>query len=615
MAETSFDIYSLKKGTWSLIESMEKGQRAAAIERAKALMADANVEAVGTVRDSYDPNTGESQESLIYGNAKKDGVPPLNGMAVRRRSDDEDKPRAKKKADENGDLDEAPKKTSKVPPPAAISTATPLTLVYKFVMLLTLCGGLAWGMWFVIEAAGGAPSLAGIIGSQALATKVFTISFVIFLLLFGPSTISRADFAAAFAAEPAEREDPEASRMKKELKAKHKAKKDKEKAKARDEAALEPDQAPTLAEAAESASEAGKEETEKGKESESEDDEAGQRMAEARADMLKFFELCITHLNAHQESSGIKLDTLTTFGCLLYFAGAGEALSRARGINSRYLSTLIEPCVLALGRSAEWGAKFAQRYEEYLLEPGYADMFGAGSDAMVSFLGDLGGGAEDDAEAAAPKAPVSPASDDYVDEGDEGDIGIFLVHALDSWAKPGSRKKDDGLLAVLFTDIVGSTSFTQEHGDEASQRLVNVHNAIVRNAIKNRGGREVKHTGDGILASYPQAGMAVESAAAMLRDAKKHNSSNPDLKLHLRIGINAGQPIQEDGDIFGTTVQLAARLCDAAGTDQILVTNVVREMSQGRAVKFRSAGEREMKGVSEPVPVIEAIWRKEKEKG
>ncbi|MAG98261.1 MAG: hypothetical protein CMM08_16420 [Rhodospirillaceae bacterium] len=612
MADISFEIYSLQKGTWSLIESMESGQRGAAIERAKALMADANVEAVGAVRDSFDSATGESQERLIYGDAKKDGVPPLNGMPVRPRPPEEEK---KKGRSDPGDADEddQPKRAPARPAPP-VSTVTPVTLFFKVVMLLALCGGLAWGMWFVVEAAGGAPSLAGIIGSQALATKVFAISFVIFLALFGPSSISRADFAAAFAADPGYREDPEAASMKKELKSKHKAKKKKETAQAPEEADLMPDQTPTLAQAAETASEAGKEEKEKGKESEEEDNEAGRRMAEARADMLKFFELSVTYLNAHQESSGLKLDTLTTFGCLLFFAGGGEALSRARGINTRYLAGLIEPCVLALGRSSEWGAKFAKRYEEYLLEPGYADMFGAGNDAMASFLGDLDSGAEDEAAAAAPKVPVSPASDDHEDDGDQGDIGIFLVHALESWAKPGARRKGDGMLAVLFTDIVGSTSFTQEHGDEASQRLVNVHNNIVRNAIKNRGGREVKHTGDGILASYPQSGMAVESAAAMLRDAEKHNAASPpELQLHLRIGINAGQPIQEDGDIFGTTVQLAARLCDAAGTDQILVTNVVREMSQGRAVKFRSAGERDMKGVSEPVPVIEAIWRKEEE--
>ncbi|MDP7605131.1 MAG: adenylate/guanylate cyclase domain-containing protein, partial [Alphaproteobacteria bacterium] len=540
---------------------------------------------------------------------KKDSVPPLNGMPVRRRPADEKK---KEQRSEPEDEDEQPKRAP-ARPSAPANTMTPITLFYKSLMLLALCGGLAWGMWFVVEAAGGAPSLAGIIGSQALATKVFAISFVIFLALFGPSSISRADFAAAFAADPAYREDPEAASMKKELKSKHKAKKRK-KAQAAEEADLMPDQTPTLAQAAETASEAGKEEKEKSQESESEDNAAARSMAEARADMLKFFEFSVTYLNAHQESSGLKLDTLTTFGCLLFFAGGGEALSRARGINTRYLAVLIEPCVLALGRSSEWGAKFAKRYEEYLLEPGYADMFGAGNDAMVSFLGDLDSGAEDEETAAAPKVPVSPSSDDYEDDDDQGDIGIFLVHALESWAKPGARRKGDGMLAVLFTDIVGSTSFTQEHGDEASQRLLNVHNAIVRNAIKNRGGREVKHTGDGILASYPQSGMAVESAAAMLRDADKHNAASPpELQLHLRIGINAGQPIQEDGDIFGTTVQLAARLCDAAGTDQILVTNVVREMSQGRAVKFRSAGERDMKGVSEPVPVIEAIWRKEEE--
>jgi hypothetical protein len=91
LAEISFEIYSLKKGTWSLIESLESGQRGAAIERAKALMADANVEAVGAVSDSFDSATGESQERLIYGDAKKDGVPPLNGMPVRRRPADEKK--------------------------------------------------------------------------------------------------------------------------------------------------------------------------------------------------------------------------------------------------------------------------------------------------------------------------------------------------------------------------------------------------------------------------------------------------------------------------------------------------------------------------------------------
>jgi class 3 adenylate cyclase len=628
LAEVNFEIYSLKKGTWSLNARLESGKRGAAIEQAKALMADANVEAVGVVRDSLDSNTGQSQESLTYGDAKKDGVPPLNGMPVRRRPASAGKDKRQPRAAADDDMPRA------IParPAAPAGTATPLTLVYKFVMLIVLCGVLAWGMWFVIEAAGGAPSLAGILGGQALAPKVFLISFVIFMLLFGPATISRADFAAAFAAEPAYQEDEETSRLKKEFKSKHEGRQ--QKAREAEEAAAAPDKAPTLAQAAEAASEAGKEEKEKGKESEEEDNEAARRMAEARADMLKFFELCITYLNAHQQSSGLKLDALTTFGCLLYFAGGGEALSRARGINLRYLAILIEPCVLALGRSGEWGQKFAQSYEEYLLEPGYADMFGAGNDAMASFLGDLDRRAEKEAmEAAleasiseagdgAPPAPaaalVSPASDDYDDDwdgGDDSEIGIFLVHALESWAKPGTRRKGDGMIAVLFTDIVGSTSYTQEHGDEASQRLLNVHNAIVRSAIKNRGGREVKHTGDGILASYPQPGMAVESAAAMLHEAEKHNIANPGLALHLRIGINAGQPIQEDGDIFGTTVQLSARLCDAAETDQILVTNVVRDMSQGRAVKFRSVGEREMKGIKEPVPIIEAVWRKENGEG
>ena len=289
MAEVNFEIYSLKKGTWSLNARLESGKRGAAIEQAKALMADANVEAVGVVRDSLDSNTGQSQESLTYGDAKKDGVPPLNGMPVRRRPASAGKDKRQPRAAADDDMPRA------IParPAAPAGTATPLT----------------------------------------------------------------------------------------------------------------------LAQAAEAASEAGKEEKEKGKKSEEEDNEAARRMAEARADMLKFFELCITYLNAHQQSSGLKLDALTTFGCLLYFTGGGEALSRARGINLRYLAILIEPCVLALGRSGEWGQKFAQSYEEYLLEPGYADMFGAGNDAMASFLGDLDRRAEKEAMEAALEASISEAGD------------------------------------------------------------------------------------------------------------------------------------------------------------------------------------------------------------
>ena len=87
----------------------------------------------------------------------------------------------------------------------------------------------------------------------------------------------------------------------------------------------------------------------------------------------------------------------------------------------------------------------------------------------------------------------------------------------------------------------------------------------------------------------------------MLKGVIAHNKEFPALPLHMRIGINAGEPIVEDNDLFGSTVQMAARVCDAAETDGILVTNIVRELCTGKSLRFKEAGKYGMKGIDGPV--------------
>jgi hypothetical protein len=106
----------------------------------------------------------------------------------------------------------------------------------------------------------------------------------------------------------------------------------------------------------------------------------------------------------------------------------------------------------------------------------------------------------------------------------------------------------------------------------AAQYVVRTHNRIVRSALVNYMGREIKHTGDGIMASFTTVSNAVEAAVETLRRVAANNAAEGDIPLHLRIGINAGEPVIEDDDLFGVTVQLAARLCAAAEADQILVS-------------------------------------------
>jgi class 3 adenylate cyclase len=92
-----------------------------------------------------------------------------------------------------------------------------------------------------------------------------------------------------------------------------------------------------------------------------------------------------------------------------------------------------------------------------------------------------------------------------------------------------------------------------------------------------------------------------------------HNEANPDLPVHIKIGINAGEPIAEDDDLFGTTVQLAARITDKAQSEEIFVSEIVRGICAGKSLKFTSRGGYDMKGFGEPINLYEVVWRQEED--
>ncbi|MHC5021063.1 MAG: nickel-binding protein [Planctomycetota bacterium] len=161
---------------------------------------------------------------------------------------------------------------------------------------------------------------------------------------------------------------------------------------------------------------------------------------------------------------------------------------------------------------------------------------------------------------------------------------------------------------VVFTDIVGSTAATQARGDTAAMRLVRAHDTAVRAALEAAGGREVKHTGDGIMAAFFEATAAVNFASAVQRSLARHNADHPDDAVQVRIGMSAGEPIDENSDLFGATVQLAARVCDRAGPGEIVVANVVRELCIGKDIVFDDRGEAGLKGFPDPVRLHAVRW-------
>lgn len=193
----------------------------------------------------------------------------------------------------------------------------------------------------------------------------------------------------------------------------------------------------------------------------------------------------------------------------------------------------------------------------------------------------------------------------------EGFLGGGETNAAGAAIFPGggADARDPGIRTVLFTDVVNSTTLTQLLGDEAALAVLGVHDAIVREALSAQGGREVKHTGDGIMASFVSAASAVRCAIQIQRELDKHAQANPERLLKVRVGAAAGEPVEQNNDLFGSTVQLAARLCAHAQPEQILVSNAIPDLCIGKGLLFKEVGEIVLKGFGSPVRAHAAAWR------
>jgi class 3 adenylate cyclase len=182
---------------------------------------------------------------------------------------------------------------------------------------------------------------------------------------------------------------------------------------------------------------------------------------------------------------------------------------------------------------------------------------------------------------------------------------------MGDWEKnsPNIARRDDGQLdtglrAIMFTDLVGSTQISSRDGDEAALELLERHDLIVREALSSHRGREVKHTGDGILASFGHVSAAVDCALEIQSGFGEPISAETD-EGRLRIGISAGEPVSQHEDLFGAVVNLASRICGHASAGQVLVSSAVRELSVGKPVSFVDRGPIALKGFDDPVRLFE----------
>ena len=195
------------------------------------------------------------------------------------------------------------------------------------------------------------------------------------------------------------------------------------------------------------------------------------------------------------------------------------------------------------------------------------------------------------------------------------DDAAAVVRAINEFLGEGEEATDKArrlapghVHTILFTDVKGSTALTQRLGDAKARALLRQHESIVREALKAHGGSEVKTMGDGFMASFSSATKALECAIAMQRAFAQHNKS-ADEPILVRIGLNAGEPIAEDDDLFGTAVNEAARITATAEGGEILVSDVVRQLAKGKDFLFADRGETSLKGFDEPVRLYEVRWR------
>ncbi|MGE4061791.1 MAG: adenylate/guanylate cyclase domain-containing protein [Rhodospirillaceae bacterium] len=292
---------------------------------------------------------------------------------------------------------------------------------------------------------------------------------------------------------------------------------------------------------------------------------------EARATMNKFVADVMRHTPGD-------MNTFTRFGLNLYVAGAGSVVGQSKRLPRDNQLLVLKQGLQASGMPADRAEAFCVEIPSHGKNPKYGGMIQAGMKAMQEYLAG------------------------------HNAVAAQIANLLQEWNLPEKRAAIPTSFTFVFTDIVGSTAMTQRLGNAGAQKAVRAHNTAVRGAIQAYKGREVKHTGDGIMAVFPDPPSAVAACIKIQREIAAHNAANPNIDVHLRIGINTGEAVEEENDFFGQAVQMTARICDKASKDNIWVSQSVIDGCKGQKFGFIPRGGFEMKGIQGAKKLFEVGW-------
>lgn len=171
-----------------------------------------------------------------------------------------------------------------------------------------------------------------------------------------------------------------------------------------------------------------------------------------------------------------------------------------------------------------------------------------------------------------------------------------------------ARRVPEGTVTILFTDIAGSTAIVERLGDEEARALFREHDRLLREVLAKHGGLEVKHQGDGLMVAFSSARRALLCAVEIQRAIADRNRDHAENVLLVRIGLNTGEAIAEDGDYFGEAVILAARVADKAGGGEILVSELTKALAGASKMRFVNRGEHVLKGLPGSHRLFGVAW-------
>ena len=603
--QISFEVQVLQGGNWRIHAQFSEDERDEAIGEAKALESMPGVGDIKVIRDAFDTETHLHNEHIIYKYNSPHAAAQVSDADRFARVASGGGPRGGGRVP---DFDTGGRKKRSRKKSSGLGVITKLLLVILFgLALAAVITGIASEMLphkKILGIALFGKMRANVLFGMFILFFVVTVgsSFRVFMArdeLNAPNIPNLPNRSRKPAAKKQQKQEKQEKPTKKELDKREERKKREEKRKKQEEARKKEEEDKKKEEEdkkkeAESDGEnedALKKETEEAIRKKEEEDKAPEdstpeedgvpeEIMSANAEkqkvvMMSFFGESIRKLPAERK----KMDNYNRFGVNLYLAGASEAIGSERGLDAEETEKILSDSLKVMGMAENNADAFAKRYEEYLLsDKRYMQMFQSGRRDMSGYLAG------------------------------EGDAAIRMDETLDEWNKPKEPDNPERQIVVMFTDIVGSTAMTHEKGNLGAQEIVRAHNKVVREALIKFHGKEIKHTGDGIMASFEDVTDSINSTAHMQRLIQLHNQNATDMQLRVKIGTAMGSVVVEENDLYGVTVQMAARIVDKATEGMNLVSDTVYGMLKGGTMQFVKRGPYLMKGIDGPAYLYEHVW-------